>query len=543
MNKYTLVLLSVTAGILSGLAWTDWCPGLILLIGFVPFFIIENHLFHNRGRYSHNAFFVFILPGFVAFCLIALGWVRVATTVGALFIILTLTFLMAFTMWLAHRVRLTAGDAAGILSLIAFWLTFEYLCLNIDIFTPWLNLGNGLSKEPAVIQWYEFTGVGGGTLWILTSNICMTIFLVQWMEKRKANAGYLILWLMIIMIPSAISLSRFHVVRSSNDTEYEVVIIQPNFDPYKEKFTIPFEIQLRRVLNLIKPAATDRTCWIVSPESTVDDPVDESHTNDNRYIKMIREKLSLYPGAAFMTGMISYRDTCSPPGLQVPIAGSYGNKLLCTEHYNSAFNIDTGPEIAVYHKSKLVPGIEMQLHSFAGRLITDILPYFGGTQWGYVSQKERTCFRHNLNSFTVAPIICYESVFGRFVTDYVRKGAQALFIITNDGWWKYTNGYKQHLWYASLRAIETRRPVVRAANTGISCFIDIRGVITQSSKWWRPAIMRGVVTPETQITPYVKYGDYLMITASLGSAVIILAVFILLPSARRIKHAGSKKVI
>jgi len=69
----------------------------------------------------------------------------------------------------------------------------------------------------------------------------------------------------------------------------------------------------------------------------------------------------------------------------------------------------------------------------------------------------------------IAPIICYESVFGEFVTDYVKKGAQALFIITNDGWWKNTNGYKQHLYFASLRAIETRRQVVRAANTGVSC--------------------------------------------------------------------------
>ena len=75
----------------------------------------------------------------------------------------------------------------------------------------------------------------------------------------------------------------------------------------------------------------------------------------------------------------------------------------------------------------------------------------------------------------IAPIICYESVFGKYVTEYVKKGANALFIITNDGWWKNTNGYKQHLSFASIRAIETRRPVARAANTGVSCIIDIRG--------------------------------------------------------------------
>jgi len=543
MNKYTLVLLSVTSGVLSGLAWTDWCPGMILLIGFVPFLIIENYLYLNRKRYSHNAFFVYILPGFVVFCLLALGWVRIATTVGALFIIIILSFLMALTMWMAHRVRLASGDSAGIISFIAFWLAFEYICLNTDILTPWLNLGNGLAKEPALIQWYEVTGVGGGTLWLLTSNIIMAIFIVQWLQKRKGNAGNLILWLIVIIIPAALSLSRFNDVRTSNNTEYEIVIIQPNYDPYKEKFVIPFEVQLRRVLDLAKLAITDRTSWILTPESTVDDPVNEGHTNDNKYVRMIREKLSYYPGAAFMTGMISYRDTRSDPGKAVPDPGADGTKLLLNEHYNSAFNIDTGTHMAIYHKSKLVPGIELQFNSFAGRIITDILPYFGGTQWGYLSQKERTCFLHHLNGFSVAPVICYESVFGRYITDYVRKGAQALFIITNDGWWKYTNGYKQHLWYASLRAIETRRPVARAANTGISCFIDIRGVIIQSTKWWQPAVMRGVVTPETHLTPYVKYGDLLMKTALYASAVIILVYFIVLLTGWSPENTVSKRGI
>jgi apolipoprotein N-acyltransferase len=150
-------------------------------------------------------------------------------------------------------------------------------------------------------------------------------------------------------------------------------------------------------------------------------------------------------------------------------------------------------------------------------------------------QEVRSCLTHNISGHKVAPIICYESVFGSFVTGYIKNGAEALFIITNDGWWKNTNGYLQHLHYASLRAIETRRPVARAANTGISCIIDIRGKRTAESGWWSPAIIRGEIVPENRITPYVKYGDYLLNISVLTSVIMLLTIFIILPVRKKIR--------
>src|SRR5450759_4769885 len=179
MNKYTLVALSVTGGILSGLAWTGWCSGLILLIAFVPFFLIENYLFENPKKFSPNACFIYILPGFVVFSIIALGWMRVASITGAVCVIMGLSFLMAFTMWLAHIVRIKAGNVPAFVSLIVFWLSYEFISLNISLISPWLNLGNGLSKDILFIQWYEVTGTSGGSLWILCSNLFFTIFLVN----------------------------------------------------------------------------------------------------------------------------------------------------------------------------------------------------------------------------------------------------------------------------------------------------------------------------------------------------------------------------
>ena len=151
-----------------------------------------------------------------------------------------------------------------------------------------------------------------------------------------------------------------------------------------------------------------------------------------------------------------------------------------------------------------------QFNGLPGEIIDFLLPKLGGTQSGYSTQSERTVFNNNVIRQKAAPIICFESVFGEFVTKYVANGAEFLCIITNDGWWKNTYGYKQHLSYASLRAIETRRCVARAANTGISCFINKRGEIIKSSDWWKPTILRGTIYTNKSFTTYVKYGDFIL---------------------------------
>jgi apolipoprotein N-acyltransferase len=529
MNRYTLIGLSVTGGILSGLAWTGWCSGLILLVAFVPFLLIEAWLYENPRLYGKNAFFLLTLPGFVIFCIMSVGWMRVASLTGAICVILGLAFLMSFTMWLFHIIRLRAGSTAGFISLITLWLTYELISLNINIVSPWLNLGNGLAKDIMFIQWYEATGTAGGTLWILCSNLLLSIYLVKQLGQEKWRKAFLLLWISLVLIPAGISIARYFAIRPANVPPSEVVIIQPDFDPYTEKFTIPFEDQLQKVIHMARSVATGKTDWIIAPETTVDDPVNLDEPNEDKYVKMIRELADDFPGAAVITGMVSYRTYPGQHEAPTISARKTDPAGLYSDHFNSAFKIDTGNRVEVYHKSKLVPGIEMQFVNGPGRLISKILPYLGGTKWGYGMQDERTCFSHIALNMKAAPIICYESVFGSFVTGYVKNGAQALFIITNDGWWKNTNGYKQHLYYASIRAIETRRPVARAANTGISCLIDIRGKITSESQWWTTATIRGNIIPETRITPYVKYGDYLLKMSALASIILIVTIFVILP--------------
>ncbi len=534
LNKYTLVFLSLTGGILTGLAWTGWCSGLVLLVSFVPFFIIENHLFKHRKRYTPNTYFLLILPGLLIFSIIVMGWMRVASLAGAIMVITGLTFLMAISLWLAFVIRLRAGNSAGIIAIFAFWLTYELASLNISIISPWMNLGNGLAKDFAFIQWYEYTGTGGGTLWIILSNYLLTHILIRY-SSGKRTASIVTAWMLIIVIPSAFSLFRYASIEESHESPEEIIIVQPNTDPYTEKFVVPFKIQLQKVLTMAAESVAQNSKWIITPETTVDDPVNLDDIQNDPYIKMIQSMIREFPESSVVAGLVTCRQYDVKDEAPTRSAVKRDASGFYSDHFNSALRIDTGANFEYYHKSKLVPGIEMQFFNGPGRLLGRILPYLGGTRWGYGSQAEREVLTHHMTGTKVAPIICYESVFGSFVTEYVRKGANVLFIITNDGWWKNTEGYRQHLSYASLRAIETRRPVARCGNTGISCFIDIKGKIRNETGWYREAVIKGEIIPERKTSFYVKYGDYIMRISLLLSILLILYTFIAVPVKKKQK--------
>lgn len=528
MNRYSLAALSVTGGLITGLAWTTTMTGLVLLVSFVPFFLIASHICENKRKYTQNAFFLYLLPGFVIFSILAMGWVRVASMGAAIAIILGLSFLMSFSLWLSYVVWTKSGNTAGLISVVAFWCLYEFLNLHVDILTPWLNLGNGLSKDIAFIQWYEVTGSAGGTIWILISNLLLGIAIKSFYRKSHYKYRILVIWVMVIIIPSAISVYRYNNIKENDSECSEIVIIQPNTDPYTEKFVIPFEDQLEKVLAQAGEKADKHTSWIITPETTIDDPVDLSSIENDRYISSVRNFMKDYPQASFLTGMVSYETY--PLSTESPSKSARkGSAGMFYDYFNSAFRIDTGRNVEVYHKSKLVPGIEMQFLYSPGILLARLLPGLGGTQSGYGTQNEREVFLQPHTREKAGPVICYESIYGEYVTEYVRKGAGMLFIITNDGWWKNTLGYKQHLNYASLRAIETRRPIARSANTGISCLIDFRGKRILESEWWNKEVLKGCISPEYTITPYVKYGDYLLRIGSLTAIVILIVVFITIP--------------
>jgi apolipoprotein N-acyltransferase len=165
----------------------------------------------------------------------------------------------------------------------------------------------------------------------------------------------------------------------------------------------------------------------------------------------------------------------------------------------------------------LVPGVETLpwfLH-----FLDHWFEKFGGTTAGYTGQPDRTPLTVPGTSYKIAPAICYESIYGEFMSSYIRNGANIIAIITNDGWWGDTPGYQQHMNYARLRAIETGHWVVRSANTGISCVINEYGDI-QSKRWW--AETATIKYPAHINTLFVETGDILSKTAVVLTCLLLI---------------------
>ena len=194
--------------------------------------------------------------------------------------------------------------------------------------------------------------------------------------------------------------------------------------------------------------------------------------------------------------------------------------------YNSAFLLNKNDSIPLYHKSKLVVGVEnLPYQNFIKPILGNIMIDLGGTVALKTTQTERNVFKSS-NNQSVAPIICYETIYGEFVTQYVQKGAQFLGILTNDAWWQNTQGHKQLLSYTRLRAIETRKSVARSANTGISGFIDQKGdFIGKTLPYDTQGSMKATILLNDKITFYVKYGDYIARVAIFVAVRIFLISF------------------
>ena len=465
--------------------------------------------------YSYIAFFVWNL--------FSTWWIYYASGFGVVMAVVFNSFFMAYIFYLYHKIKTSFGLTKGLISLVVLWTAFEYLHLNWDLSYPWLTLGNAFSNSTSLIQWYEYTGALGGSLWVLV--VCSVIYAgLSKMIHDGADLKSQIVRMgaLALLIIAPIILSIQLIPNKTNDDTINVVVVQPNIDPYTEKFGgMSARDQIERFTELADTQINDETDFVVGPETFI--PYNlwlKTLTEDGGYKHLesyIKSKKSQPVLIAGMNGITEYGE-----GDTASITARTLKNGLVVDYFNSALQIEIGQNPQYYHKSKLVLGVEKMPFPALFKPLQDVIFDLGGTTGSLGTQDTRTVFSNQSNKAIVAPVVCWESVYGEFVGDYINKGANIIFIVTNDGWWEDTPGYKQHLSYARLRAIETRRHIVRCANTGISCFIDPAGDITQPTNWWEPACIKSTVGLNDELTFYTKHGDFIGRILSFVAVLFIL---------------------
>ncbi|MCC6252608.1 MAG: apolipoprotein N-acyltransferase [Bacteroidia bacterium] len=519
MNRITALTYSLFSGILLSAAWpvAGFFP--IIFFAWLPLLYVEDEICNNYQ--TKGSFFTYSLIAMLAWNLLTTWWVKNASLGGAVMAIVANSLLMTLVLTFFHWVKLKKGNKYGYAAFIAFWMTFEYIHLRWDITWPWLNLGNCFAGNIKIIQWYEFTGTFGGTLWVLVVNILLFRLIKNYRNKLPIKKLAVIIGL-TLFIPILISLLVYY----SYNEKYaplKAVIVQPNIDPYNEKFSnLSSEEQLQKLLSLAIKKLDTETNFLIAPETAIVDYLWENKIHESPDIKMLDSLIKIYPQLNVLIGA-STLQTFGPGQAISLTARKFYDSNEYYDSYNTALQLNHTPNIQIYHKSKLVPGVEKMPWPSVFKYFEKFAIDLGGISGSLGTQEEREAFFTTDKKFAAAPIICYESVYGEYVGEYIKKGANFLAIITNDGWWGDTPGYKQHLEYGSLRAIETRRSILRSANTGISAVINQRGEIVQKTNWWIEDALTTTINTNQKITFYTRFGDYLGVIAIMFSIVVIIS--------------------
>lgn len=552
---YRAYLLSLISGLLFVVSWPTYGFPIFLFFSFVPLLLIEDQ-FSIIKEIKNKAWKIFTLS-FIAFFIwnfFTYFWLSKAHpqenptqaelgqawfAFGFASVVNTLLMSLAFLYY--HKIRQRHGNFYGYLFFICAWFGLEKMHLNWDFAWPWLNLGNGFATYHQWIQWYEYTGSFGGTFWVLCVNILIFLSLHFFLNhQRRRFLVFGLVSVLAIAFPLLISLLIYQNYKEKGAEEY-VGLIQPKLNPYTEKYNLPEAEIVGQMISLMEKEDLKPASILITPETSFPGKgsIDYDAIAQNLGVQMFEVFLSQNPQKVILAGvdMTKFHHQKNQPNERsIPL----GNDAWANPS-NAVLQIENGAnEYPVYKKSKLVVGVELFPYSaFLKPLLGNVMLNFGGGVYSLTTQNSPEIFENSKNKAKIAPLVCYESIFGEFVSKFVKEGANLISVSTNDSWWGNSQGHRQLLAYAKLRAIENRRYVVRAANSGVSAIINQRGDIAHQLDYDSAGALAGKVKLNENNTYYSTFGDAIarVVLLFLG---ILLGYDLLYLIGKRLNHGKSK---
>ncbi len=511
------VLMSLTSGLLLGLPW--FIPRLypVIFIAWVPLLMLEREARDDPNPYTvfNYCFFCFLLWN-----VLGTWWIVRAQWLGAILIMVANALVQALVFGSISRVT-TSLRLPLVIPFSMVWMGYEHFHEAWDLAWPWLNLGNALNTAPGLLQWVEYTGIRGATLWIILSNVAALGLINACRKKarrRVMSLGFILAAL--VFIPVRFSHHLYDRFEEGEET-VSVALIQPNLDPYTEKF-VPRRYA-RHVDVFFKTAdavCDEHTDYLLGPETLVVAQMDEEDPPSSPEYARLLEFQARYPDLNILIGVHSYQKAGDP----VPPGSRFNrNEGFYYEAFNTALFLSPGEPPQFYHKTKLVPLFERMPFMDYLRFLGDVSLELGGYTGTYSDRQEDHVFVSKRPRAAILPIVCFESAFGPYCSRYLPEEKGFIAMITNDGWWKDTPGYLHHFHHSPIRAIECRRDLVRVANTGISALIDARGEVTARTPWWEQATLKGQIHLRGGRTFFARHGDYLGRIGLIFGIMLILA--------------------
>lgn len=348
--------------------------------------------------------------------------------------------------WLTSRANLKAGLLAA-----AAWVGLEWLRGIVFTGFGWNGLGVALRDNLALIQICDITGIGGVSFMVVLVNVILvaTIHRLRLeFGKHKLKPHYDFSFsVAVIAIVFAYGVNKI-LAPAPEATDLSIGAVQANI-PIVEKRDPAQEQEILDIHKRLSEAAiamdVDLLIW---PEAATPHPLFQHQASFDTVVDILHRH-----DADFLLGTVHFTKE-----------GDFNSAVLLTPN-------DKPPQF--YHKNHLVPfgeyvPLRKSFPLFAW-IVRDVVPEdfdFG---------PHPVVFQLSQKPIKIAPLICFEDTVGNLARKFALQGAQLFVTVTNDAWFLRSAGSEQHLANAIFRCIEMRRPMVRAANTGVTCVIDSVG--------------------------------------------------------------------
>ena len=206
----------------------------LIFIAWIPLLLVENNLSEKKNSGFH--LFIHAYLSFLIYNLGSTWWVSNSTMIGGVFAFIFNSLLMSLAFILYHYLRKRFSFSYSLFFFPIVWVAFEFCHFNWELSWPWLTMGNVFSDSPSWIQWYEYTGTLGGSLWVLLINSLFFKLLLGWKSEcdKKIMLRLSVASGMVLVVPLVLSFCLMQTSYSS-EKKMRILSVQPNIDPYNEK--------------------------------------------------------------------------------------------------------------------------------------------------------------------------------------------------------------------------------------------------------------------------------------------------------------------
>jgi len=502
MSTKRAVLLSLISWVLMALSFPPFPLGPGALVFLAPWFCVLKTASKKTALLS-GYLGAFLFNAISIYWLYHVGDVAPPALIfSGLF--LGVAFLSLFTLlcaWVFVKIRDACLGGFPLLFLFPFfWAGIEVLRSKGDMSFPWLSLGLVFGNSVEFMQAYALLGVFGCSAIIIASNMCLAAAIL----KRKKKLGLAPVALAAIFYLGGYGIITYEKNTAGVEDTLTVAVVQPSIHQTKKWSKAYFDSVMGQTWDLFETLDPSEVELILFPETAIPDFINARYKEYD-----FLENYATENNTAIVAGALS----------RVWDREKESKRKKKYSIYNSAFLFGFGNPAAEYRKIHLVP--------FSEKIPFDnIFPIVNYVDLGggdFSSGGSLSIWQPG----NFSPLICYEAIYGSILRESKRKGAKFIANITNDGWFMKSIAPYQHFNLVRAQAVENGIGIVRAANTGISAFIEPNGKIIEKTELFEQKIIVHDISLETRFTPYSVVGDYIEQILFVFSLFMILVAIII----------------